>query len=65
MGRNGIDNGWIQFTYVRIPRTNMLMKHTKVSRDGKVTDPPMAQLAYGALITGRVQMVMGKATGQL
>ena len=32
MGRDGIDNGWIQFTNVRIPRTNLLMKHTKVSR---------------------------------
>lgn len=31
MGRNAIDNGWIQFTHVRIPRTHMLMKYTKVS----------------------------------
>lgn len=90
-GRHGIDNGFIQFTNVRIPRTNMLMKHTQVcvrcarasqrcasrltprrprhrsslphnrqvSSDGKVTEPPMAQLTYGALIGGRVQMVMG------
>ncbi|KAF9434006.1 fatty-acyl coenzyme A oxidase [Entomortierella beljakovae] len=58
MGRDGIDNGWIQFTNVRIPRTNMLMKHTKVSRAGDVKEPPMAQLAYGALIQGRVAMVL-------
>lgn len=32
-GRNGIDNGWIQFTNVRIPRTNMLMRYTKVTRE--------------------------------
>jgi len=31
----------------------------QVSSDGKVTEPPMAQLTYGALIGGRVQMVMG------
>lgn len=55
MGRDGIDNGYIQvsqlpgtcsrceltqqFTYVRVPRAHMLMKHTQVSREGKVTEP--------------------------
>lgn len=29
MGRDGIDNGYIQFTYVRVPRSHMLMKHTQ------------------------------------
>ncbi|KAJ1918908.1 fatty-acyl coenzyme A oxidase [Tieghemiomyces parasiticus] len=61
MGRDGIDNGWIQFTYVRIPRFNMLMKHTKVSRAGDVQEPALAQLAYGALIQGRVSMVADSA----
>ncbi|KAK9453783.1 acyl-CoA oxidase-domain-containing protein [Dipodascopsis uninucleata] len=56
MGRDGIDNGWVQFTYVRIPRQFMLMKHTKVSRNGEVTQPPLEQLTYGALIGGRVAM---------
>jgi hypothetical protein len=28
-----------QFTYVRVPRAHMLMKHTQVSRDGTVTEP--------------------------
>ncbi|KAI9184341.1 fatty-acyl coenzyme A oxidase [Blastocladiella emersonii ATCC 22665] len=58
MGRDGIDNGYIQFTNVRIPRSYMLMKYSKVLRDGTVVDPPMAQLAYGALIQGRVAMVV-------
>ncbi|RKP16103.1 acyl-CoA dehydrogenase NM domain-like protein, partial [Rozella allomycis CSF55] len=61
MGRNAIDNGWIRFTHVRIPRSNMLMKHTKVSREGVVTEPPLQQLAYGALILGRVTMIMDSA----
>jgi acyl-CoA oxidase len=29
MGRDGIDNGFIQFTFVRVPRSHMLMKHTQ------------------------------------
>ncbi|MBW0492104.1 hypothetical protein O181_031819 [Austropuccinia psidii MF-1] len=57
MGRDGIDNGYIQFTYVRIPRAYMLMKHTQVTRDGKVFEPPLAQLTYGALLQGRTAMV--------
>ncbi|KAI7869392.1 acyl-CoA dehydrogenase/oxidase C-terminal [Spinellus fusiger] len=58
MGRDGIDNGWIQFTNVRIPRGNMLMKHTKVSRTGIVQEPALQQLTYGALLQGRVAMVV-------
>ncbi|RKO83474.1 acyl-CoA dehydrogenase/oxidase C-terminal, partial [Blyttiomyces helicus] len=58
MGRHGTDNGWIQFTHVRIPRSYMLMKHTKVSRRGDVKEPPLQQLTYGALIQGRVAMVV-------
>eukprot|EP00160_Parvularia_atlantis_P017138 Unigene5768_Nuclearia_a/m.17629 Unigene5768_Nuclearia_a/g.17629 ORF Unigene5768_Nuclearia_a/g.17629 Unigene5768_Nuclearia_a/m.17629 type:complete len:704 (-) Unigene5768_Nuclearia_a:44-2155(-) len=61
MGRHGIDNGWIQFTYVRINREWMLSRHTQVGADGTVHQPKLQQLAYGALIGGRVQMVMDSA----
>ncbi len=57
MGRDGIDNGWIQFTNVRVPRQYLLQKYTKVDRNGNVTLPPSQQLVYGALIGGRVSMV--------
>lgn len=57
MGRNAIDNGWMQFTGVRVPRINMLMRYTTIDRDGIVQEPPSAQLAYGALIYGRTSIV--------
>jgi acyl-CoA oxidase len=57
MGRDGIDNGYIQFTYVRVPRAYMLQKHTQVTREGVVYEPPLAQLTYGALLQGRTAMV--------
>lgn len=60
MGRNAIDNGWIQFTFVRIPRANMLMRFTQVSKNGVVDDPPTAQLAYGALMFGRRTLIIGR-----
>jgi len=58
MGRDGIDNGWIQFSSVRIPRFFMLQKFCKVSRDGEVVLPPLEQLSYSALLGGRVMMVL-------
>ncbi|CCF50048.1 hypothetical protein NDA11_001290 [Ustilago hordei] len=61
MGRDGIDNGYIQFTNVRIPRAYMLMKHTQVTRDGEVREPPLQQLTYGALLQGRTAMVSDAA----
>ncbi|GAA5930829.1 hypothetical protein JCM10213_003920 [Rhodosporidiobolus nylandii] len=61
MGRDGIDNGYIQFTNVRIPRAYMLMKHTQVTRDGQVHEPPLAQLTYGSLLQGRTAMVADAA----
>lgn len=57
MGRDGIDNGWIQFSGVRIPRQYMLSKFTKVDKEGNVEEPPLEQLSYGALLGGRVTMV--------
>lgn len=57
MGRDGIDNGWIQFSQVRIPRFFMLQKYCKVSSEGEVTEPPLNQLSYSALLLGRVTMV--------
>ncbi|SGZ49103.1 CIC11C00000003948 [Sungouiella intermedia] len=57
MGRDGIDNGWIQFSNVKIPRYFMLQKYCKVSADGEVTEPPLNQLSYSALLLGRVTMV--------
>lgn len=57
MGRDGIDNGYIQFTYVRIPRAFMLMRYSQVTRDGQVFEPPLQQLTYGALLAGRTMMM--------
>lgn len=57
MGRDGIDNGWIQFSNVKIPRYFMLQKYCKVSSSGEVEMPALDQLSYSALLGGRVVMV--------
>ncbi|CAG8609483.1 8040_t:CDS:10 [Funneliformis caledonium] len=56
-GFNNIDNGFLRFNHVRIPRDQMFMKFSKVSRDGKYSTPPHAKMAYGTLVAGRVDII--------
>jgi acyl-CoA oxidase len=56
MGRDGVDNGFIMFTQVRIPRNHMLMKWAKVSSDGKYSKPPLPQLSYIPILNGRIEV---------
>lgn len=58
MGRDGIDNGWIQFTDYKIPKNFLLQKYVQIDDETQeVSNSPMDQLAYGALIGGRINMV--------
>ncbi|RIA96762.1 peroxisomal acyl-coenzyme A oxidase 1 [Glomus cerebriforme] len=56
-GYNNIDNGFVRFTHVRIPRDQMLMKFSKVSRDGTYSTPPYTKAAYGTLVAGRADII--------
>ncbi|KAJ3217076.1 fatty-acyl coenzyme A oxidase [Dinochytrium kinnereticum] len=58
-GRNGLDNGWIQVTQARIPRTNMLMKWCQVDKDGGVVEPPHPAVVYATLIPERLSVLPG------
>ncbi|KAH7400221.1 hypothetical protein BKA64DRAFT_694778 [Cadophora sp. MPI-SDFR-AT-0126] len=65
MSYNGTDNGYATFKNVRIPRSNLLMKHASVSRDGKYTSVPLRQkLLYGGMMNGR-RVIIGHAAFQL
>lgn len=61
MGRDAIDNGWIQFNDVEIPKEYFLQKFTTIDDDGTVHNTPLEQLSYSALIQGRVNMVLDSA----
>lgn len=39
VGLNGVDNGRLRFTQVRIPRTNLLDRFAQVAADGRYTSP--------------------------
>lgn len=61
MGYNAIDNGFLRFDHVRIPRRAMLMGHSKVERDGTYTPPPVAKVSYGTMVFIRSDIVMNAA----
>ncbi|XP_037782717.1 peroxisomal acyl-coenzyme A oxidase 1-like [Penaeus monodon] len=57
LGLNTNDNGFLKFEHYRIPRTNMLMKHSQVLKDGTYVKPKHEKLAYGTMVLVRVGIV--------
>ncbi|MGN7148357.1 acyl-CoA dehydrogenase family protein [Arthrobacter sp. SAFR-179] len=60
-GLNGIDNGRLHFTNVRIPRTNLLNRYGNVDADGTYTSPIASPgrrffTMLGTLVQGRVSL---------
>ncbi|KAI8094635.1 hypothetical protein BDF21DRAFT_448789 [Thamnidium elegans] len=51
------DNGFVLFDKVRIPRDNMLMKFSQVTRDGKYIAPVHSKMSYGSMVKIRVDLV--------
>nr|XP_018909347.1 PREDICTED: probable peroxisomal acyl-coenzyme A oxidase 1 [Bemisia tabaci] len=65
LGMNTINNGYLGFENVRIPRENMLMKNSKVLPDGTYVNSPSDKLTYGTMIFVRVALVRGIAAAYL
>jgi len=64
VGLNGVDNGAIRFTHVRIPRENLLDRFASVDRAGRYSSPlPSAGKRFaatlGELTGGRVGLTAG------
>ncbi|KAF8374138.1 hypothetical protein PRIPAC_80567 [Pristionchus pacificus] len=57
MGLPSIDNGFLALDRVRIPRTRMLMKYSKVAPDGTYTPPIHSKLSYGSMVYIRAHMI--------
>ncbi|MFF1254222.1 acyl-CoA dehydrogenase [Pseudarthrobacter sp. NPDC058329] len=60
-GLNGIDNGRLHFTHVRIPRTNLLNRYGDVDASGRYSSPIASPgrrffTMLGTLVQGRVSL---------
>lgn len=60
-GRNGVDNAYMQFSSVRVPRSHLLNEFIEVTAQGKVTQRGSPQMALNGLIMGRVSLAMDGA----
>lgn len=54
LGMKSVNNGYLGFEHVRIPRKNMLMKNNKVLTDGTYVKSPSSVLTYGTMMFVRV-----------
>ncbi|PIO71962.1 acyl-CoA dehydrogenase, middle domain protein [Teladorsagia circumcincta] len=61
-GFNSSDNGFLLFDNYRIPRQNMLMRYSKVERDGTYVAPKHSKLGYGTMVFVRSIMIKDQAT---
>ena len=56
-GFNYKDNGYLGFNQYKIPRENMLMKYSSLSKDGKYSIEGDPQMLYVVLLEGRINIL--------
>lgn len=61
MGYNAVDNGFLRFDHIRIPRRAMLMGHSRVEPDGTYLPAPVSKVSYGTMVFIRSDIVMNAA----
>lgn len=57
LGLKSVNNGYLGFENVRIPRKNMLMKNAQVLEDGTFVKAPASVLTYGTMMFVRVAIL--------
>ena len=57
MGYHSKNNGWCMFDNVRIPRNQMLMKYTKLEKDGTFSIDGDTRALYSVMMHIRMLMI--------
>ncbi|EGD76132.1 hypothetical protein PTSG_00839 [Salpingoeca rosetta] len=60
-GYDSMDNGFLRFDSVAIPRAHLLSRYAKVAVDGSYSKPLNTKLSYGTMIFVRSHMIMDAA----
>eukprot|EP00027_Filamoeba_sp_ATCC50430_P018281 CAMPEP_0168573926 /NCGR_PEP_ID=MMETSP0413-20121227/18799_1 /TAXON_ID=136452 /ORGANISM="Filamoeba nolandi, Strain NC-AS-23-1" /LENGTH=111 /DNA_ID=CAMNT_0008607217 /DNA_START=137 /DNA_END=469 /DNA_ORIENTATION=+ len=59
-GFNAVDNGFLKFDHIRIPRDQMLMRFAAVTPDGKFMKQGDPVLAYSSMLATRFGLVQSE-----
>ncbi|XP_053381780.1 peroxisomal acyl-coenzyme A oxidase 1-like [Mercenaria mercenaria] len=59
IGYNAMDNGFLRFDNVRIPRRNLLARYSRIEKDGTYIPAKNPRLAYGTMVFVRALIVGG------
>ena len=62
LGMKAVNNGYLGFENVRVPRKNMLMKNAQVLEDGTYVKSPASVLTYGTMMFVRVVIIRDMAS---
>jgi acyl-CoA oxidase len=57
LGYNSVDNGWLIFNKVRIPRTNMLSRFVFIDQDGSMEIRGNLKAIYSTMVNIRSQLI--------
>ncbi|KAF0289653.1 putative peroxisomal acyl-coenzyme A oxidase 1 [Amphibalanus amphitrite] len=58
LGQNTLNNGYLLFDHVKVPRENMLMRNARVNEDGSYTKPSHQKASYGTMVFTRVAIAL-------
>jgi acyl-CoA oxidase len=50
MGYNSVDNGWLSFDQLRIPRTGLLSRFGEVNKKGEFTAKGDPKMLFNAMV---------------
>eukprot|EP00043_Microstomoeca_roanoka_P014352 m.142297 g.142297 ORF g.142297 m.142297 type:complete len:663 (+) comp15991_c1_seq3:196-2184(+) len=61
-GYDSMDNGFLRFNAVAVPREHLLARYAQVAKDGTYSKPVNTKLSYGTMIFVRSHMIMDAAS---
>jgi len=57
LGYNSVDNGWLSFDHVRVPRTNLMSRFSEVTKDGELKIKGDLRILYGVMVQTRLSII--------